>query len=131
MSDVNSYSGDDAEMNAAIREAQRRLPEFRRALDADALRVIPTILGALAKVRFESAVTGAAEHMWIEDAGFEGENVVGTLASEPKNIPQLRKGEWVSAPVEAISDWVYRQDNRTFGGFTIRLMQKRGEQWFE
>jgi len=28
-SDLNSYSGGDAEMNAAIEEAQRRLPEFR------------------------------------------------------------------------------------------------------
>jgi len=131
MSGLNSYSGDDAEMNAAIEEARRRLPEFRRALDADARRVIPTIEGALVKARFESVITGDAEHMCLEDAGFEGDNVVGTLANEPKNMPELSKGEWVSITADAVSDWAYRQGGRTFGGFTIRVMQRRGQQWFE
>ncbi len=39
--------GDDPEMNAAMEEARRRLPEFRRALDDDARRVVPEIEGAL------------------------------------------------------------------------------------
>ena len=51
MSDLNSYSGEDTEMNAAIEEARLRLPEFRRALDADARRVIPIVEGALVKAR--------------------------------------------------------------------------------
>jgi uncharacterized protein YegJ (DUF2314 family) len=118
-------------MDAAIEEAQRRLPEFRRALDADARRVIPTVEGALVKARFESAVTRDTEHMWLEDAGFEDCNIVGTLASEPKNIPELSKGDWVSVPLDAVSDWAYRQGGRTFGGFTIRVMQRRGQQWHE
>jgi uncharacterized protein YegJ (DUF2314 family) len=131
MSDLNSYFGEDAEMNAAVEEARHRLPEFRRALDTDACRVIPTIEGALVKARFQSAITGDAEHMWLEDAGFEGDNVVGTLANEPRNIPELSKGQWVSITVDALSDWAYRQGERTFGGFTIRVMQQRGQQWFE
>jgi len=131
MSDLNSFPGDDAEMNAAIEEAQSRLPEFRRALDADARRVIPSIEGALVKARFESEITGKIEHMWLEDAGYERENIVGTLANEPKNIPELSKGEWVTVPVDTISDWAYRQGGRAFGGFTVRVMQRRGQQWFE
>ena len=95
MSELNSYRGDDAEMNAAIEEAQRRLPEFRRALESDARRAIPTIEGALVKARFESLITGEPEHIWLEDAGFEGDNIVGTIANEPKNIPELDKGERV------------------------------------
>jgi len=131
MADLNSYSGDDAEMNAAVEEARRRLPEFRRALDADARRVVPLIEVALVKVRFESGITGKAEHMWLEDAGFEEDNIVGTLANEPKNVPELSKGQWVSVPVDAVSDWAYRENGRTFGGFTIRVMQRRGQEWFE
>lgn len=131
MSGLNSYSGDDQEMNAAIDEARRRLPELRRALEADARRVIPTIEGALVKARFESKITGQAEHIWLEDAGFEGANVVGTIANEPVDIPELTKGECVSVPLEAISDWAYRQGTQNFGGFTIRVMQRRGEEWFE
>lgn len=120
------FAGDDPEMNAAIEEAQRRLPEFRRALDEDARRLLPTIEGALVKAVFESAITHKTEHMWIEDAGFEGEKIVGTLANEPNAIPEFSKGDWVSVSLENVSDWAYRQSGRTFGGFTVRVMQRRG-----
>src|SRR4051812_25173241 len=93
---MHQFSGDDSEMNAAIEEAQRRLPEFRRALDEDARRLIPLIEGSLAKAKFESAITQKVEHMWIEDVGFENDQVVGTLSSEPQAIPECRKGDWVS-----------------------------------
>jgi uncharacterized protein YegJ (DUF2314 family) len=131
MSDLNSYSGDDVEMNAAIQEARRRLPQFRRALEADARRIIPLIEGALVKARFESATTGAAEHIWLEDAGFEDEKIVGTVSNEANNIPELCKGDWVTVTLDAVSDWACRQGGRTFGGFTIRVMQRRGQQWNE
>ena len=123
---MHQFSGDDPEMNAAIEEAQRRLPEFRRALDEDARRLVPTIEGALVKAAFESAITHKTEHMWIEDAGFEDEKIVGTLSSNPSAIPEFSKGDWVSVPIENVSDWAYRQGGRTFGGFTVRVMQRRG-----
>lgn len=84
------------------------------------------IEGALAKARFTSPITGAVEHMWIEDVGFEEDKLVGTLASDPSDIPELSKGVWVSVSPEDISDWVYRKGGRTVGGFTVRVMQKRG-----
>jgi uncharacterized protein YegJ (DUF2314 family) len=129
MSDSIPYYGDDAEMNAAIEEAQRRLPEFRRALEADACRLIPTIEGAIVKARFESFISGKVEHMWLEDAGFEGDKIIGTLADEPNNISELSKGERVSVSADDVSDWAYRQGGRTSGGFAIRVMQRRGQQW--
>jgi uncharacterized protein YegJ (DUF2314 family) len=126
---MNSFSSDDPEMNAAIEEAQRRLPEFRRALDIDSRRLIPQIEGSLVKARFESPSTHKIEHMWLEDAGFDGDMIVGTLASEPHDIPEHSKGDWVTVLPEAVSDWAYREGGRTFGGFTIRVMQKRGLPW--
>ncbi|MEI9895809.1 MAG: DUF2314 domain-containing protein [Chthoniobacter sp.] len=116
-------------MNAAIEEAQRRLPEFRRALDEDARRLIPQIEGPLVKARFDSAMTHAVEHMWIQDAGFEDGMIVGTLASEPEAIPEYTQGDWVTVSPKTISDWAYRENGRTYGGFTIRVMQRRGLQW--
>lgn len=123
---AHKFHGDDAEMNAATEEARRRLPEFRRALDEDARRLIPAIEGALVKARFESPITHAVEHMWIEDAGFEEEKIVGTLASEPSNIPEFTKGEWIAVSSADVTDWVYREGGRTFGGYTIKVMQRRG-----
>src|SRR5580765_6194399 len=66
MSGCNSYSVDDAEMNAAIDEARRRLPELRRALEAEGRRGGPAIKGALVKARFQSPITGLTEHIWLD-----------------------------------------------------------------
>ena len=126
---MNSFSGADPEINAAIEEAQRRLPEFRRALDIDARRLIPQIEGSLVKARFESVITHKVEHMWVEDAGFDGDMIVGTLASEPQDIPDHSRGDWVTISPKAVSDWAYREGGCTFGGFTIRIMQRRGLPW--
>ena len=123
---MHQFPGDDHEMNAAIEEARRRLPEFRRALDEDARRVIPLIEGSLVKAAFESVITHKVEHMWIEDAGFEDEMIVGTLSSEPNAIPEVSKGDWVSVPLEMVSDWAYRLGGLTIGGFTARVMKRRG-----
>jgi uncharacterized protein YegJ (DUF2314 family) len=43
-------------------------------------------------------------------------------------IPEHNKGEQVTVSLEAVSDWAYRERGRTHGGFTIRVMQKRGLQ---
>lgn len=74
----------------------------------------------------ESAITHKTEHMWIEDARFEEEKIVGTLSREPNAIPEVSKGDWISIPIEKVSDWAYRQGGRTIGGFTVRVMQRRG-----
>lgn len=126
MSETHKFDGDDPELNAAMKEARRRLPEFRRALEKDSQRKIPVMDGPLVKAGFKSPVTGAIEHMWIEDVRFEGERIVGRLANEPENIPGLTQGRWVSMPLDDVSDWVYREGKRTIGGFTIRVMEQRG-----
>jgi uncharacterized protein YegJ (DUF2314 family) len=121
--------GDDAEMNAAMEEARRRLAEFRRALDEDARRVVPEIEGALVKAAVSSIATGKTEHIWVEDAGFDNDMIVGTVSSEPNQIPEVAKGDWITISPDDISDWVYRHRGRTFGGFTVTVMQRRGRNW--
>src|SRR5438046_10275097 len=98
--------GDDAEMNAAMDEARARLPEFRRALDEDARRVVPEIEGALVKAAVSSISTGKTEHIWIEDAGFEDDMIVGTVSSEPKHIPAIAKADWITVSPDDRPDWV-------------------------
>lgn len=126
MSDTHKFDGDDPELNAAMKEARRRLPEFRTALEKDSRRKIPVMDSPLVKCGFKSPVTGIIEHIWIEDVRFEAERVVGRLANEPDNFPGLTQGRWVSMPLDDISDWVYREGDRTIGGFTIRVMEQRG-----
>src|SRR5215471_3089284 len=116
MSGSNSYSVDDAEMNAAIDEARGHLSDLRRALEGDARQAVPAIKGALVKARFQSKTTGLAVHIWLDHPSFEDGKVLGTIANEPVNIPELSKGESVSVPSETVSDWIYRQGTQDFGG---------------
>src|SRR5213078_2194633 len=69
------------------------------------------------------------EHVWIEDAGFEDDMIVGTVSSEPNQLPEIAKGDWITVSAADISDWVYRHRGHTFGGFTVKLMQRRGQKW--
>ena len=125
--DLIPVSVGDPEMNRAMAEARRRLPEFRRALDEDAGRIIPTINGALVKAAVSSPSTGKTEHIWLEDVGFEDNRIIGSVASSPDAIPEVARGDEITVSRDDVSDWVYRQGGRTFGGFTVRLMQQRGE----
>jgi uncharacterized protein YegJ (DUF2314 family) len=84
---------------------------------------------ALVKAAVSSISTGKTEHIWIEDAGFEDDMIVGTVSSEPNQIPEIAKGDWITVSPDDLSDWVYRLRGRTFGGFTVKLMQRRGEKW--
>jgi len=81
------------------------------------------------KAAVSSICTDKTEHIWVEDAGFEDEMIVGTVSSEPEQIPEVAKGDWITISPDDISDWVYRYRGRTFGGFTVRVMQRRAGQW--
>src|ERR1035437_9472333 len=85
-----------------------------------ARRVVPEIEGALIKAAVSSVATGKTEHIWLEDAGFEDDRLVGTVSSEPEEIPEIAKGDWITISPDDISDWVYRHRGRTFGGFTVK-----------
>src|SRR3954471_8487817 len=105
--DLIPVSGGDTEMNAAMAEARHRLPEFRRALDEDARRIIPIIEAALVKAAVSSISTGETEHVWLEDIGFEEERILGTVASTPHAIPEIAQGDEIRVSPEDVSDWVY------------------------
>jgi uncharacterized protein YegJ (DUF2314 family) len=127
MAEIIPVEGDNAEMNAAMDEARRRLPEFRKALEADWQRMIPVIDRPFIKAQFASAETGEVEHMWVEVREFDGDLVIGELANDPNEIPELSQGDEVRVPSEEVSDWIYYQGEETVGGFTLALLNRREE----
>lgn len=125
MADMIPVEGEDAEMNAAIDEARRTLPEFRKALEKDWERLIPALDRPLVKARFSSDDTGNVEHMWVEVTNFDGHTVVGELANEPNAIPEFSAGDEVRVSPEDISDWVYWNGDSIVGGFTLAVLERR------
>jgi uncharacterized protein YegJ (DUF2314 family) len=125
MTETIPVEGDDEEMIAAIGEARRRLPEFRGTLEDDWRRKIPIIDRPLVKAQFRSSLAGKIEHMWVEVTNFEDGVIVGELANEPNEIPELSQGQEVHVSTDDISDWVYWQGDLTIGGFTLAVLERR------
>jgi uncharacterized protein YegJ (DUF2314 family) len=128
MSDPDSLSvqGDDPEINAAIAEAQRRLPEFRRIIADDSRRIIPMYAGAFVKVCVENEITRGFEHIWLEGVYFDGQNVGGWVLTSPHDI-SLTKGEELTLPVSRITDWMYYEGETLHGAFVENILMRRSK----
>ncbi len=125
MADMTPVEDGDAEMNAAMEEAKRTLPEFRKTLEEDWRRMIPVIDRPLVKAIFRSETTGKIEHMWVEVTNFDDQMVIGELANEPDEIPEFSQGDEVKISPGDISDWVYWNGDATVGGFTLAVLERR------
>ena len=119
-------TGDDDEMNAAIKKAQDTFPEIVRELDLEARRVVPGLDAAIVKAFFfDDDAHEQGEHMFVEQVRLEGETVHGVLASTPQVVTSVKEGEDVSFPASRISDWFIVIEGRGKGGFTLDVIGKR------
>jgi Uncharacterized protein conserved in bacteria (DUF2314) len=79
--------GADAEMGAAVRDAQRTFGQYRDALT----RTPPTVEDCGVKVFVPSQQDpGAGEHMWVKEVAFGQSGMVGTLCNDPGRVRGLR-----------------------------------------
>ena len=124
MTDVLRTQGDDEEIRAAIAEAQRRLPEFRRVVEEDSHRILP-VYPAFVKVCVDSEAAGAFEHVWLEGVFFDGTEVGGQVVTPVGGDPQLKGGAKVVASATQISDWMYYEGEVLRGAFVERILMRR------
>lgn len=117
---VVGFDADDADMSAAITEARRTTDEFLRALAAPGA----SHSGFSVKRPFPTSEELGAEHIWISDVSYDGKLVHGVIANEPLDVPGVRLNDAVSFPPGEISDWMYFEDGKVVGGFTIRVVRK-------
>ena len=60
------------------------------------------------------------EHLWVNEVTFDGKVFHGKVDNEPVDIKAVRLGDAVTVKPEEISDWMYVQDSRLVGGYTVR-----------
>lgn len=118
---VINVSADDAEMNAAIQEAQGTLDTFIASLQSPQ----PGQTGFSIKARFAFGDDGGYEHIWIADVSYDGKAFSGTIANEPVDVKNLEFGQRVTIPVSEVTDWMLVQDGKLVGGYTLRVLLKR------
>ena len=112
------FSSEDAQMEAAIREAKAT---FKRFLEAFCN---PTARQAsfLVKVVFDEG--DQREHIWLADLDLMREKPSGVVANEP-GLPSLRFMQRVEFEPSYISDWMYIEDGYLVAGYTTRVIRDR------
>lgn len=110
---VHVHDSDKA-MDQAVREAQRTLGTFMAALASPK----PGRTGFAVKKR---CIEGnSCEHIWLADVRFDGRVLRGKVDNNPVDTKSLRLGQKVTVRPEELSDWMYVENGRLVGGYTVR-----------
>jgi uncharacterized protein YegJ (DUF2314 family) len=109
----------DPEMEAAIQQARRQLPEFVRVLQK------PTPQQAHFVIRAIFREGDKTETMWVNQVRYRPGVFSGTLDNKPYVLQNLKRGDKVEVRESDVRDWAYREGDKMIGGFTIQLMDKR------
>ncbi len=119
--DIIPVDRNDAEMNAAIKEAQRTLPQFWSQLDREG-----DGFSGLLKVFFtDPGDDEGGEHMWVRVTARSEEEVRGILLDTPGWLKSVKCGDQVRFPTGRITDWLYVENGKARGAFTEKLLRRR------
>ena len=115
---IVSVAGDDTEMENAIVSAKQ---SFRQFLD---VFMNPQPGQSVFQVKAAFIDGDQLEHVWLADLDFKASPPKGTVANEPALL-SLRFMQRVQFEPPQITDWMYVQDGKLVGGYTIRLLRDR------
>ena len=73
-------------------------------------------------VKAPIAIGSRTEFMWITTTAIENGVLYGILDNRPVGLTCLRRGDRVRVPVSKLNDWIFTRGDRTYGGFTTRVI---------
>jgi len=117
--DIYNFSGNDKEMNEAIKTARQTIKEFNQAI----LSGNKNYRAFTLKVRFPTPK--GFEHIWLSGISFKENKYSGIVDDVPEAIPNMKMGDTVKIRSEDITDWIYLDQKKLRGGYTIRVIRKR------
>jgi uncharacterized protein YegJ (DUF2314 family) len=117
--DIIRVADDNPAMSRAIERARSSAEEFIRALQdppigADAFSV---------KLLITDPGNDEGEPIWLFPVRYENGSFFGNVNNEPDAVKSVRVGQEVEVAPDRISDWMYIQDGKLIGGFTIRVLR--------
>lgn len=122
---IVSVASEDRQINAAIAEAKRRLPEFLNAFERSG-----PASPALFKAAFPTGDGGSdrtSEYIWMKLTEVGDRELVGTIENQPVHRSIPAKGATARVPLDRVVDWVYMDEtNKPRGLFVDRILMKRG-----
>ncbi|MGE6354052.1 YegJ family protein [Flavobacterium sp. NPDC079362] len=115
--DIYNVKGSDTDMNEAIEKANQTLADFNTAL------LNPEIEVKSLKVKFQNETD--AEHIWLTNVEFKDGKYSGILDNEPEYITDYKIGDTINVDSKNISDWMYIENGKLFGGYTIKVLRNK------
>ncbi len=116
---VTLVAHDDPAMNAAIDRARATVDEFITALQSPGASQSSFVV----KKGFQEGEQ--VEHMWIGEVTTDGNTFTGYVQNEAQLIGNIRLGQRVVVAKSEISDWMYIDNGKLVGGFTVRALRDR------
>jgi uncharacterized protein YegJ (DUF2314 family) len=117
--DIYTVTDEDKEMNDAIKAANQTIDQFKNALLSNNKNYEMFEL----KVRFPKAKGG--EHIWLRNIIFKENKYIGIVDNVPENLNNIKLGDTIVIDNENITDWLYIDQSKLKGGYTIRLLRNR------
>lgn len=109
----------DVAMNKAIEKANQTLPEFYKALESQN----KDYYGFGLKMIFKASDRN--EHIWINGLFKKNNEYFGVVDNLPEFTNEVKQGDTIKIDSNRISDWMYLDNEKLRGGFTIRILREK------
>jgi uncharacterized protein YegJ (DUF2314 family) len=113
---VIEVEADDKEMNAAIAHARSTVGEFVKRLANPG----PADDGFSVKKMIEDGQE--VEHFWLTGVSYSEGEFTGKIGNDPQSVGNVKFGQKVSVAETEITDWMYLDDGKMIGNFTLRVL---------
>jgi uncharacterized protein YegJ (DUF2314 family) len=111
-------SPQEEDMEKAMDEAVEKLDSFLAVLKA------PKKNQEQFAVKFIIEVKDEGELLWMSEPKFDKGVFTGKLANQPALAKHLMLGQTIQVKEDDVVDWMYVQDGKLQGGYTIRVQRK-------
>jgi uncharacterized protein YegJ (DUF2314 family) len=113
----------DEALEAASRQARKKLPELRKEF----IKGLAPGEFIIVKAPFGTPNNGQ-EWMWVEVMSWNGDKIRGLLRSEPLEVPSLHAGQEVNVSEKEVFDYIRKHaDGTTEGNETAKLIKDRSQ----
>jgi uncharacterized protein YegJ (DUF2314 family) len=110
---------DDAVIDAATQHARSTIAEFKQAL------AHPKPAQSDFSVKVELPEDRGVHYLWLQQVTCSGSNFSGTLGSDASGMKDHKPGEAVTIAADQVCDWMYVENNKLVGGFTLRAIRDK------
>jgi uncharacterized protein YegJ (DUF2314 family) len=114
---VTYVDSNDPKMNAAIEKARASVNTFTQALKS------PKPGQSAFSVKMPFTDGKHTEHMWLTSVTFDGQKFHGTVNNDPEMVSNVKIGAKVSIESSKISDWMFVENGKLVGGYTLRVLR--------